>query len=145
MKRGNKIHWSSEGIYFSPCGMSTTYYKSVSVEKFKNVPIDERCKRCNNAFNIHLSNFLEVDTILKRHILLDTYWLILSCEYYKNSSNPYKDLIIHFIEFNGDLNNIKSGRASVGMGCSAPLHERICDMTTEKITYIKRLCKLIEG
>lgn len=145
MKRGTKIHWNSKGIYYSPCGMSTTYYKVVPVEKFNDVPIDERCKRCNDAFTHHSMNFLEVDSIFKCYSEDDTFWLILSCEYCDGTSAPYKDISICYIEFDTHLNNIKTEKTTIGLYNGKHIKKSTCEITTEKMNYLKRLSRIIEG
>lgn len=148
MKRGTKIHWNGKGIYFSPCGMSTTYYKVVSVEKFSDVPIDERCKRCNDAFTYHSMNFLKEDTVFDCHYIfneINTFWLILSCEYNDHSSTPYKNILVSYIEFNNDLSNIKTKNTSLRNFYYGTMIKSIVKITKEKMNYIKRLSRIIEG
>ncbi len=146
MKRGTKIHWNGKGIYYSPCGMSTTYYKVVSVEKFSDVPVDERCKRCNDAFDSHSKYFLKADTIYHYESKPVTFRLILSCKYNEHSSTPYQHMRVYYIEFNNDLSIIKTKNSNyTSFHCGLHSKKWNVKFTTEKINYIKRLSRIIEG
>jgi len=146
MKRGTKIHWNGKSIYFSPCGMSTTYYKVVPVEKFNDVPIDERCKTCSKAFITHSRGFLEADTIFRYESTPVTFRLVLSCKYNEHSSTPYQHIRVNYIEFNNDLSIIKTKNSSYrSFHCGLHRKKWNVKMTTKKINYIKRLSRIIEG
>lgn len=159
-KRGKKIHWSAEGLNYSPCGLSTTYYHAVSVTEFGNLEKKERCLTCNNRYNDHMRGFLYADKIYRykkwlghKHmtrlgfkrdsIMLNR--LVLSCRYAIHYSEPYQKMEVKYIDFNDDLTYIKkSGKWAVDIWlCSGDTYRNNEIVTSpEKIKNLKIFFKL---
>lgn len=159
-KRGNKIHWSADGLCYSPCGISTTYYHAVSIAEFGNLEKKERCLTCNNRYNDHMRGFLYPDKIyqytkwlghshgsqgLKRDtIMLNR--LILSCKYSINSSDPYQRMKVKYIDFNDDFTYVMRSKKRDGdiWLCNGDTYRNNeIQKSPEEIKNIKILIKLL--
>ena len=145
-KRGKKIHWSGDGLNYTPCGLPySTYYHIVSVDEFVNLEKKDRCETCNRFYNIHLENFLSIDTVYST--IPNSYRLILSCQYNKLVGKPYKWLYIKYIDFiNDDISTIKNSydwEGDITIHTGYYYNNNKVEMTTNKIKNIKILAKLI--
>lgn len=147
-----KIHtFVDDGNHqYTPCGLGNTHCHSLPIENYHKVDVGDRCKRCNELYQMHLKSFLEVD----RAYLFCSGWekyyehysfVVLSCGYAHGGISEYKYLSMKVIKFDDLLNYIKQITLSPTLYGAECFKNNGIDMTKDKIEYIKKLCRVVNG
>ena len=143
-----KTHWywqhenGSDKVY-TPCGRDrreNINIISVPVQEFEKIPVEKKCKSCLQAYDLHKSVMIDINTVYHLHykVVMQHYYLILYRNYIGYS---YKRVKVKYIIWDEALNYIKICERHWDL--SKLKRFKRLDINPEKINYIKRLGKLI--